>query len=141
MQNLRFRRYANVFKTCYGMTHEAVDIYRVFYEPSVNQFVGPQLRKDFMQFCFSEYFAQPSLIPQMISRDPQAALICYQVILEANDDPFRVQERFDKRVIDTVFDTTRVQLLGQNVSVSNQREREEAKDDLLKNENELGQRN
>ena len=57
----------------------------------------------------------------MIRKDPQVALLCYQMILEANDDPFRVQERFEKKLIDTVFDTTRVQLLGQNQISSAQR--------------------
>ena len=83
-------------------------MYQVFYEKSVNLFVGPQLRKDFMQYCYPDYFADPSKIPFMIRKDPQVALLCYQMILEANDDPFRVQERFEKKMIDTVFDTTRV---------------------------------
>ena len=52
------------------------------------------------------------MITSQIRSDPWVAVMCYQVILEALDDPFRVQERFEKRIIDTVFDTTRVQLVG-----------------------------
>lgn len=38
--------------------------------------------------------------------DMKAVILCYLIILEANDNPFTVQERFSKRVIDVVFDTT-----------------------------------
>ena len=37
--------------------------------------------------------------------------------MEANDDPFTVQDRFEKHVIDTVFDATRAHLIGQNINL------------------------
>ena len=89
MQSLRFKRYATVFKACHELSYEKIDLYRVFYEPSVNLFVGPQLRKDLFKFGYSEFFKQPQLIAEKIG-DTKAATFCYVVILEANDDPFTV---------------------------------------------------
>ena len=64
-----------------------------------------------IEFCYPEFFKQPQLIIENI-KDSKAATFCYLVILEANDDPFTVQDRFEKRIIDTVFDTSRVELIG-----------------------------
>ena len=41
------------------------------------------------------------------SSDSSAALFCYFVILEANYDPYTVTERFQKLLIDSVFDAAR----------------------------------
>lgn len=63
MQNLRFRRYASVFKACHDLSLNVIDMYHVFYEKSINMFVGPQLRRDFMQCCYPDYFSTPAKIP------------------------------------------------------------------------------
>lgn len=113
MQRLRFQRYSLVFKTCHELSLLKADMYRVFYEPSVNLFVGPHLRRDLIESCYSDFLKQPSTIAQKVTRgDMRAAILCYLIILEANDDPFTVQDRFEKRVIDVVFDATRVNLIG-----------------------------
>ena len=39
--------------------------------------------------------------------DSSAAIFCYFVILEANYDPYTVTERFQKLLIDSVFDAAR----------------------------------
>mmetsp|Transcript_67 Transcript_67/g.123 ORF Transcript_67/g.123 Transcript_67/m.123 type:complete len:245 (+) Transcript_67:84-818(+) len=113
MQRLRYQRFSSVFKACHELGFLHVDMYRVFYEPSVNLFVGPHLRRDLIECCYGDYLKQPSLIATKVkSGDLRAAILCYVVILEANDDPFTVQDRFEKRVIDVVFDATRVYLIG-----------------------------
>ena len=95
MQVLRFRRYANIFKQCYKLSHQKISLYRVFYEKSVCLLVSPQLRRDLIQFCFPEFFKNPQLVMQTInSPDSSAALFCYFVIMEANYDPYTVTERF-----------------------------------------------
>ena len=45
------------------------------------------------------------------SPDSGAALFCYFVIMEANYDPYTVTERFQKLLIDSVFDAARHELL------------------------------
>jgi len=46
MQVLRFRRYSALFRT--GLLHSmhVVDLYKVFYKPTMSNLVSPQLRKD-----------------------------------------------------------------------------------------------
>ena len=68
MQKLRFRRYAQVFKVCHDLSYQETDMHRVFYEKSVNLFVGPQLRKDLIAICYSDYLSQPSLITEGIKK-------------------------------------------------------------------------
>ena len=46
--------------------------------------------------------------------DMRAVMLCYLIILEANNDPFTVQERFGKRVIDVVFDTTQFYVISRH---------------------------
>ena len=85
MQNLRFRRYASLFKTCLELSLESkMDLSRVFYEKSINMFVGPILRKDLIEFCFPQFMNDPSLIRES---SPKALIFCYLIVLEANDDP------------------------------------------------------
>lgn len=109
MQSLRFRRYAQVFKTCHDLSFELTDMYRVFYEPSVNLFVGPHLRRDLIEFCYPDQIKNPERIPEQIG-EAETAVFCYLIVLEANDDPFTVQDRLGKSVIDQVFDTARLEL-------------------------------
>ena len=96
-------------------------MYQVFYERSVNLFVGPNLRHDLIQCCYSDFLKSPSLIAQKIKTeqpmDMKAVILCYLIILEANDNPFTVQERFSKRVIDVVFDTAQVYLISNQNSI------------------------
>ena len=109
MQSLRFRRYAQVFKTLHELSYDLTDMYRVFYEPSVNLFVGPHLRRDLIEFCYADLSKRPQLISERIDLT-QTAVFCYMVVLEANDDPFTVTERLGKATIDSVFDVTRLEL-------------------------------
>lgn len=55
----------------------------------MSKLVSAQLRKELVTACDS---------PQLFN---------YLVILEANDNPYAVQERFEKQTIDLVFDTSR----------------------------------
>ena len=80
-----------------------IDAKTVFYEKSVMKYVNPLLRRDLIKLCFPEYFNETSRIKKEITTH-RAAFFCYLVILEANDDPFTVSERFEKSLIDTVFD-------------------------------------
>ena len=41
----------------------------------------------------------------------------YLVILEANDDPCGVVDRFDREVIDKAFDQSRLQLFGDGADI------------------------
>ena len=59
MQHLRFKRYAALFKTALLHSMQVVDLYRVFYKPSVNTFVSPQLRKDLIGECFPGFLKNP----------------------------------------------------------------------------------
>lgn len=42
----------------------------------------------------------------------KSVLLNYLVILEANDNPYRVQERFERQTIDMAFDQSRSALLS-----------------------------
>ena len=122
MQRLRFQRYSLVFRVCHELSLLQVDMYQVFYEPSVNLFVGPHLRRDLIESCYGDFLKQPNQIAQKVKAgDLKAAILCYLVILEANDDPFTVQDRFEKRVIDVVFDATRSYLIGSQISANSKR--------------------
>jgi len=113
MQRLRARRYASVFKACHDLTYEVTDMLRVFYQPSVNHFVGPQLRRDLILHCYSDCFRDAGLITERIKgHDLKTAILCYLVILEANDNRFTVQERFEKHILDAVYDATCAFLIG-----------------------------
>jgi hypothetical protein len=113
MQNLRFRRYADVFKICHELSKEKTNLYRVFYEKSVSNLVSPQLRRDLIQYCYPDFFMTPQLVMQGISKDESGAdLFCYFIIMEANYDPYTVTERFQKLLIDSVFDAARHELIG-----------------------------
>ena len=111
MQKVRFRRYAQVFKVCLELGLMHVDMFNVFYEASVNLFVSPQIRCELIEHCYRDLLKTPSSIATSIKEGSseqraRSAMLCYLVILEANDDPCAVQHRFDKRIIDIVFDTT-----------------------------------
>ena len=60
----------------------------VFFHNGLSKMVSPALRRDII------YHAAAS----------NQQLINYLVILEANDNPYAVQERFEKVVIDRAFD-------------------------------------
>lgn len=65
--------------------------------------------------CFPGFIQNPAKLTEADFDDKQSIhplLFCYFVILEANDNPYAVQERLDKAVIDQAFDTARVFLLG-----------------------------
>jgi len=92
----------------------AIDLYKVFYDPSVNHFVSPQLRKELFNECFPGFFENATKLsiisqqkavknPESIDADAQCVdlhakekqeisplLFCYFVILEANDNPYTV---------------------------------------------------
>jgi len=55
-----------------------------------------------MQVCYPEMFA---------TKTPSALTptFCYFLLLEANDNPYTVQDRFEKSTIDLAFDTARLQ--------------------------------
>ena len=47
-----------------------------------------------------------------LCRGNNPPLVNYLVILEANDNPYAVQDRFDKEIIDHAFDQSRSMLLS-----------------------------
>ena len=46
MQILRFKRYSALFRIALLHSMHVVDIYKVFYKDTNNNYVSPQLRKD-----------------------------------------------------------------------------------------------
>jgi hypothetical protein len=105
MQSLRFRRYGSLFKECHKMSFNQTDMFEVFYGESVKKLVSPILRRDLIKECYPKCLSDPSTIKNEVSQQ-EISLFCYLVILEANDDPFTVSERFEKQLIDAVFDST-----------------------------------
>ena len=57
------------------------------------------LRKDLVFYCVEKL----NLPEQFVN---------YLVILEANDNPYAVQERFNKELIDRAFDASRAKLMN-----------------------------
>ena len=66
----------------------------MFFSKGASKLVSSQLRKDLVQSC------------------KNSQLFDYLVLLEANDNPYAVQERFEKNKIDSVFDYSRQVLLA-----------------------------
>lgn len=62
--------------------------------------LSPALRRDIIFHCAGN--SHQTL---------NSPLINYLVILEANDNPYAVQDRFDKQIIDHAFDESRAKLL------------------------------
>jgi hypothetical protein len=65
-----------------------LDIYLVFFYNGLSKLLSPALRRDIVIHCVGS----------------NNQLLNYLVILEANDNPYAVQDRFDKEVIDRAFD-------------------------------------
>jgi hypothetical protein len=96
MQKLRFKRFADLFKIALQESLPELDIWSVFFEKGLSKMVSPALRRDIL--CHS--------VPE------NSQLVNYLVILEANDNPYAVEERFEKAVIDRAFDQSRDKLLN-----------------------------
>jgi hypothetical protein len=88
MQRLRFQRFAALWKIALEETLPELDIWQVLFQTGVSKLVSPQVRRDLVYHCSK----------------PEDQLRNYLVILEANDNPYAVQDRFEKEVIDRAFD-------------------------------------
>jgi hypothetical protein len=92
---LRFRRFADLIKIALREAMPELDIYLVFFYNGLSKLLSPALRRDIVIHC--------------VGCDNQ--LLNYLVILEANDNPYAVQDRFEKEVIDRAFDESRAWLM------------------------------
>lgn len=88
MQRLRFQRFAALWKIILDETLPELDIWQVLFQSGASKLLSPQLRRDLVYHCF----------------EPDSQQRNYLVILEANDNPYAVQDRFEKEVIDRAFD-------------------------------------
>jgi hypothetical protein len=66
----------------------------VFFAKSISKFVSPQLRKDLVVTC------------------QEPILFDYLVLLEANDNPYSVQEIFSKEIVDQVFNSSQQTIMS-----------------------------
>ncbi len=101
MQKLRFRRYSDLFKIALREALPELDIFYVFFYNGLAKLLSPALRRDIIVHCEGGATDTP--------------LVNYLVILEANDNPYAVTERFDKVTIDKAFDVSRSKVLASPV--------------------------
>ena len=97
MQKLRFQRFADLFKIGLEVGMPELDLYEVFFSKGAARLLSPLLRKNIILHCTGQV--------------ENSSLFNYLVILEANDNPYAVQERFERSVIDKAFDSARSSLL------------------------------
>lgn len=98
MQKVRFRRFADLFKIALEIGMPELDLYHVFFHNGISKLLDCQMRKNIMLHC--------------VGNVDKSVLLNYLVILEANDNPYRVQERFERQTIDMAFDQSRSALLS-----------------------------
>jgi hypothetical protein len=78
--------------------------------------LSPALRKDLLEFCYP---------PQTKSDELQGkkpklnAVFTYFVILEANENPYAVQERIEKSILDEAFASCNAYFTHQNSTNTN----------------------
>jgi hypothetical protein len=97
MQKLRFRRYSELFKIALTEAMPELDIFNVFFYNGLAKLLSPALRRDIIVYC--------------VAGSTDSPLVNYLVILEANDNPYAVTDRFDKDTIDRAFDVSRTRVL------------------------------
>ena len=98
MQKVRFRRFADLFKIGLETGLPELDLYHVFFHNGISKLLSPLLRKNIILHCVGKVEKSP--------------LLNYLVILEANDNPYAVQERFERQTIDLAFDQSRSALVS-----------------------------
>ena len=98
MQKVRFQRFADLFKIGLETGMPELDLYHVFFHNGISKLLSPLLRKNIILYCMGKV--------------EKSALLNYLVILEANDNPYAVQERFERQTIDLAFDQSRSALLS-----------------------------